>query len=241
MRPVLIAAFLFSLCSSPAVAWHDATHMAVARAAGLDDFYYLSIGADMAKEKAGDRERHNHWCNNPEGTVVTAKTILDQVTAYDTIDREGHLYGAILASLNRFRALRGSGKYANYPLGYAIHYLGDLSMPFHNTVHVGGEMHAANDGVVEGSDTEGIDRRIARISSEIRKRMEAVSLPRVKEAGAEKFNQALAAEIALIANRSMRLGYEMLAKGEETMTEDQAYAQLARSAALLQAVFEAHQ
>jgi hypothetical protein len=239
-RPILLIAF-FTLSISPAFAWHDATHMAVAKAAGLDNYSYLAVGADMAKEKAGDREQHNHWCNIPRGTVVTAKMVLDQVSAHGTPDKDGHLYGAIIASLNRYRAARGSGKYANYPLGYAIHYLGDLSMPFHNTVHVGHEMHVANDGIVEGDEAEGTDRRIARISSEIRKRVQNVSLPKVKEVGEEEFNEALAAEIARLANESMALGYGMLDQGRGRMTEEQAYSQLAKSASLLKAVYHAHQ
>ena len=38
------------LNSSHALAWHDATHMAVMKAAGLANYSYLAVGADMAKE-----------------------------------------------------------------------------------------------------------------------------------------------------------------------------------------------
>src|SRR6185369_15653590 len=64
---------------SPAIAWHDATHMAVMKAAGLDNYAYLAVGADMAKEKAGGYEDGNHYRNNAKGVIVTADMVLDQV------------------------------------------------------------------------------------------------------------------------------------------------------------------
>jgi hypothetical protein len=49
------------LFPNASLAWHDATHMAVAKAAGLEDYAHLAVGADMAKEKAGDTEGKNHY------------------------------------------------------------------------------------------------------------------------------------------------------------------------------------
>src|SRR6185369_7864230 len=100
---------------SPALAWHDATHMAVMKAAGLDDYVYLAVGADMAKEKSGGYEDGNHYRDNAKGTVVTSAMVLDQVRDYNCRCNDGgHLYGAIIAALNQYRESRGGGKYARY-------------------------------------------------------------------------------------------------------------------------------
>jgi hypothetical protein len=248
-RPVAVLALFLSLVSATsASAWHDATHMAVVKAAGLDDYAYLAVGADMAKEKSGGYEDGNHYRNNPRGTVVTADMVLDQVRDYNCrCGAEGHLYGAIIAALEKYRENRDGGKYARYPLGFAAHYLGDLSMPFHNVEYnlFNQTHHGANDGVVEGGADEPMDARVARIAGQIRERMKTIPPIRLPRAGADvtKFNRALADRIAGIANRSIALGYTMQDQTPQRtlMTEDEAYRQLAESAALLKAVFAALQ
>ena len=246
-RQILSFTLLLALLAcTPALAWHDATHMAIVKAAGLDDFAYLAVGADMAKEKSGGYEDGNHYRNNPKGTVVTADLVLDQVRDYNCrCGGEGHLYGAIVAALNHYRERKGEGKYARYPLGFAAHYIGDLSMPLHNVEYnlFNQTYHAANDGVVEGSDNEPLDAKVARIAARIKERMKALpplQLPPARDDVA-KFNQALAKTIAGIANRSIALGYAMQESTPQRtlMSEDEAYGQLAESAALLKAAFAA--
>ncbi|MGA2228329.1 MAG: hypothetical protein ABSH41_28180 [Syntrophobacteraceae bacterium] len=62
--------------------------------------------------------------------------VLAQVNRYyDPTDENGHLYGAIVASLRDFKSAKASGKYAEYHLAYCAHYVGDLSMPLHNTLY----------------------------------------------------------------------------------------------------------
>jgi hypothetical protein len=248
-RHLAVFALLLSLLTgSPALAWHDATHMAVVKAAGLDDYVYLAVGADMAKEKSGGYEDGNHYRDNPKGTVVTAAMVLDQVRDYNCRCNDGgHLYGAIIAALNQYRESRGGGKYARYHLGFAAHYIGDLSMPLHNVEYnlFNRTWHSANDGVVEGDGGEAMDARVARIAGRIRERMKElapVTLPPARE-DAAKFNQALAERIAQIANRAMALGFAMQDANpqRQIMTEHEAYGQLAESAALLKAVFSALQ
>jgi hypothetical protein len=243
----LTLAILLSI-SSPALAWDDATHMAVMKAAGMDNYAYLAVGADMSKMKSGGHEDGNHYRNNAKGVKVTADMVLDQVHDYNSRDNDkGHLYGAIIAALTQYREYKNSGRYARYPLGFAAHYIGDLSMPLHNTDYndFNKAYHRANDGVVEGGEDEATDVKVARIATEIRKRMAgrpAYRLPRAKN-DVMKFNHELAQKIAEIANKSIALGYAMQdSKPQKTlMSTDDAYGQLAESAALLKAAFAALQ
>ena len=248
MQRLLLTLILSILLSSPALAWHDATHMAVMKAAGLGNYAYLAVGADMAKEKSGGYEDGNHYRNNPKGTVVTADMVLDQVRDYNCrCGGEGHLYGAIVAALNQYREGKNGGKYARYPLGFAAHYIGDLSMPLHNVDYneFNKANHAANDGVVEGDESEPTDAKVARITRGIQARMKTLSpyrLPPAKNDVA-KFNRELAKRIADIANKSIALGYAMQEPNRQrtVMSADEAYGQLAMSAALLKAAYAALQ
>jgi hypothetical protein len=130
-------------------AWHDETHLAIAKAAGYKK-YYTAIGADMTKEKASAKESQNHYSNN-DGPV-TVEAVLNQIGRYDTEnDEKGHLYGAIIASLDKYMNDQGEGKYAAYALGFCAHYIGDLSQPLHNIPYddFNKKFHNATDGVVE--------------------------------------------------------------------------------------------
>jgi len=249
-RHFLTLSLFLSLCiCSPALAWHDATHMAVMKAAGLDNYAYLAVGPDMAKEKSGGYEDGNHYRGNAKGVVVTADMALDQVRDYNCrCNDEGHLYGAIIAALKQYRERKGKkDKQARYPLGFAGHYIGDLSMPLHNTVYndFNRTWHSANDGAVEGDENEPTDARVVRISAGIRERMSRLApyrFPAAKDDPA-KFNLELAQKIAEIANKAMALGYAMQDANppRTVMSSDEAYGQLAESAALLKAAFAALQ
>ena len=250
MRPHLItlALALPLLFCSPSLAWHDATHMAIMKAAGLDDYAYLAVGADMAKEKSGGYENGNHYCNNAKSVVVTAEMVLDQLRDYNCrCNDEGHLYGAIIGALNQYRQSKAAGKYALYHLGFAAHYIGDLSMPLHNVVYndFNKANHSANDGVVERDQNETTDGKVARIAAAIKEKMQRIppyQLPKAKE-DARRFNHALAKKIAEIANKSISLGYSMQESRPQksVLNLEQAYSQLAESAALLKAAFAASQ
>ncbi|MGA7827403.1 MAG: hypothetical protein WCA04_07080 [Geobacteraceae bacterium] len=228
--------------ATQALAWHDATHMAVVKAAGLDNYVYLAVGADMAKEKAGRVESQNHYNNTPRGVTITPEMVLAQVGDYNKPgDTDGHLYGAIIAALNDYMLKGARGKYARYPFGYAEHYLGDLSMPFHNIAYdsFNKKNHAANDGIVEntGPENEATEAKVARLAAEIRKRMK--NLPPIQlSTDVSGFDRDLAVQIAAIANKASALGYAMEdATPQRTrLTEEEAYQQLAQSAQLLQAV-----
>ena len=249
-EPLKISTLLISLvfaaaAACPAIqalAWHDATHMAVVKAAGLDNYVYLAVGADMAKEKAGRTESQNHYNNTPRGVMVTPEMVLAQVSDYNKAgDADGHLYGAIIAALNDYRLKGASGKYARYPFGYAEHYLGDLSMPFHNIAYddFNKKNHAANDGILEvsGPGNESTEAKVARLAAGIQERMK--NFPEIRLPGdVRDFNRELAIQIAAIANKASALGYSMedASPPRTRLTEEEAYLQLAQSAQLLQAV-----
>jgi hypothetical protein len=214
----------------------------VVKAAGLDNYVYLAVGADMAKEKAGKIEAENHYNNTPRCVTISPEMVLAQVDDYNKPgDADGHLYGAIIAALNDYMLRGASGKYALYPLGYAAHYLGDLSMPFHNIAYDSFNKmnHTANDGIVEINSPrdESTDAKVARLAAEIQKRMK--NLPAIQlSTDVKGFNKELAMQIAAIANNASALGYAMEdANPQRTrLTEDEAYLQLAQSAQLLHAV-----
>ena len=206
-------------------AWHDKTHIAIAKAAGYRH-WYNAAGADLTKIKAGKIEQLNHYYNNNSDAAVTAKTVLDQVGQYNNPnDEEGHLYGAIIASLREFKTTTATGKYAEYHVAFAVHYIGDLSQPLHNTVYddFNKEHHSKNDGAVEEEVSDHIGA--------IQKEMVDINL---RPAHLE---EDLAKEIARIANLSHRLGLKLKAENRD-MTKAEAYTQLGHSASLLKAVLK---
>jgi hypothetical protein len=212
--------WLVLLTAGSASGWHDRTHLAVAKAAGYEN-WYNAAGPDMAKMKYGATEGTNHWCNNTSGVEVTPSVVFDQAGRYNRAsDREGHLYGAIIASLRAYLKDTGEGKYAEYHMGFCAHYIGDLSMPLHNVPYDGfnERRHHANDGAVESGVLDGIGL--------IRKNMYPVVI---------RDEADLAREIARIANIARRLAGK-LREEDRDMTQDEAYAELSHSASLLRAV-----
>jgi hypothetical protein len=219
-RAVALTVFLCLCFPNLSHAWNDETHLAIAKAAGYQK-WYNAAGADIAKIKAGDKENRNHYANNPPDTVVTPKMVLDQVARYnDPADENGHLYGAIIASLRDYRSAKASGKYAEYHLAYCAHYVGDLSMPLHNTLYnsFNRQHHAAMDGIVE---------------DEVLNHLERIKIYPIQI----KSEDDLMREIARIANLSMKLGYQLEAENR-MLTEEEVYMQLGHSASLLKAVLE---
>lgn len=195
--------------------------MAIAKAAGYKK-YYSAVGPDMAKEKAGAKEGPNHYSNNEE--VVKVEDVVAQIGRYDDPkDEKGHLYGAILASLDKYMNDQGEGKYAAYALGFCSHYIGDLSQPLHNVPYdsFNKEFHGASDGVVE---YEALDNIL-----KIKENMYQIFLKK------KTFKEDLAREITRIANISRDLGIKLKAENRN-MKKEEAYAQLGHSASLFRAV-----
>jgi hypothetical protein len=193
--------------------------MAVAKAAGYHK-WYLAVGADMTKEKMGSREGHNHYVNSPRGTLITPEMVLEQVDKYDQKDPGGHLYGAIIASLEKYIELTKKRKYGEYHLGFCSHYVGDLSQPLHHTLYnsYNQRYHLTTDGIVNDEVLDNLDRiniYPITINSE----------------------QDLAKEIARISNISLELGYRIEDEGR-ILTQEEAYEQLGHSVSLFKAILE---
>ncbi|ABB23459.1 hypothetical protein [Pelodictyon luteolum] len=218
---ILILPVLLSL-RGDALGWHDRTHVAIARAAGFER-WYSAAAPDVAKSKypCGAYEGKNHYFHNPENRQVTGGMVQRQISLHDRADdQEGHLYGAIVASVREYRALRARGKFADYPMVYCPHYAGDLSMPLHNVAYdaFNRARHHANDGVIEES--------AFRDAALLRSRIYPIRIGNEDE---------LCLEIARIAELSRQLALRMQREGRD-MTRTEALGQAVHSASLLQAI-----
>jgi hypothetical protein len=223
-KPLLFIFILFLFFSinpvEHACSWDDKTHLAIAKAAGYSR-WYNAAGADLAKIKAGSVEAYNHYSNNPPGTVITVETVLEQAKHYDKGDhRKGHLYGAIIASVREYKGKKLEGKYADPYLDFAVHYIGDLSQPLHNTVYndFNKKNHMAIDLMIkpeELNSKNGIKLYPVNIKSE----------------------NDFAKKIAEIANISIKLGY-LLEKENRILTTAEAMDQISRSSSLLKGLME---
>ena len=172
----------------------------------------------MAKLKAGKIERHNHYVYNSPDTMVTPEMVLNQVEKYNQNDVKGHLYGAIIASLRDYIRDKRKGKYGEYHLGFCAHYVGDLSQPLHNTAYdsFNWKYHQKIDGIVNDEVLENLDKiKVYPITIDS--------------------EEALAKEIARIANLAKELGYKIGAE-DRLLTKEEAYTQISQSASLFGAI-----
>ena len=214
----------FVLTSAQAFAWHDKTHLSIAEAAGFE-LWYSAAAADVAKSKSEFRpiEEKNHYFNNNAHKEVDEAMVLEQVARYNkTGDEQGHLYGAIIGAVRAYKEESAAGKYAEYPLAFCAHYIGDLSMPLHNTEYddFNKKRHTINDGTIESSVRNNIgymQRNIKEITIE---------------------NESdLAREIAKVANTARKLGAK-IRQENRNMTQEEAYTQVIQSSSLFKAVLK---
>jgi len=264
--PALTLCCLLSLTGS-AWGWNDRTHMAISKAAGYKQ-WYNAAGPDVTKIKAGNKESRNHYCNNNALTndqavdPIDADMVKEQIKWYDNcIDNDGHLYGAIIKSLKDYIDIKKNdknGKYAEYYMVFCAHYIGDLSMPLHNVPHgkdrgeigkFNKERHKKNDGIVEEKVRNDIlhkkESSGEEVWYEIVKTMESKIKDLMPKYKTQINNEeALRGKIADLANQSRHLAYRMVNESDpggqkgRNLTEEEAYEQLAKSAALLQAVLK---
>lgn len=96
---VVVSAILITV---PVSAWHDKTHVAMAKAAGYKT-WFNAAGADITKTKAEDKEGGNHYFDNLRDEKVTPEMALAQAKIYDYPgdEEEGHLYSAVIASIRK--------------------------------------------------------------------------------------------------------------------------------------------
>ena len=221
---ILVLFSFFVSFVHPAFGWDDETHLAIAKASGYSKWCY-AVGPDISKVKAGKIEMFNHFYDNNNNVEVVPKTVFEQVERYNNPeDEEGHLYGAILASLREFTK-HLKEKDSEYHFAFCAHYIGDLSAPLHNVTYddFNKTHHAENDGAA-GKD-------VLNQLSKIKKHMYQVDLRQ------DHFEEDLAKEIAQIANKARLLGYRLKEENRD-LTEEEAYIQLGQSASLLQAVLK---
>lgn len=212
----------FMLTTSQAYAWHDKTHLSIAEAAGFA-LWYSAAAPDVAKSKSEFRsiEEKNHYFNNSAHKEVDEAMVLEQAARYNKPgDVEGHLYGAIIGAVRAYKADSASGKYAEYPLVFCAHYIGDLSMPLHNTEYddFNKTRHTVNDGIIESSVRNNIGY--------IQRNMKEIAIQNESD---------LAREIAKVANTARTLGAK-IREENRNMTQDEVYTQITQSSALFKAV-----
>ena len=212
------------LSSVQAYAWHDKTHLSIAEAAGFE-LWYSAAAPDVAKSKSEFRplEEKNHYFNNNADKEVDEAMVLEQVDRYNkTDDEEGHLYGAIIGAVRAYKAESATGKYAEYPLVFCAHYVGDLSMPLHNTLYddFNKKRHTINDGIIEGSVRNNIGF--------IQRNIIAITIANETD---------LAREIAKVANTARKLGAK-IRKENRNITQDEVYTQVIQSASLFKAILK---
>ncbi len=216
----LILIIVLSSYAPATWAWHDETHVAIAKVAGYAK-WFNATGADMIKVKAGNIERRNHYVNNPRDTIVTPEMVMEQVEKYDTTgDRIGRLYGSIIAAVRNYIKVHKAGKYAEYHLAFAAHYIGDLTQPFHNTVY--NKYNQTHHNKVDGI-----------INDDVLNRLDHIKLYEINISS----EQDLAREIARIANLAKDLGYQMEDENR-LLTKAEAYRQISHSASLFKALLK---
>jgi hypothetical protein len=198
--------------------WHDETHIAIVKATGYKK-WYNATGADMAKLKAGRKEKLNHYVNNSRGTNVTPEMVFKQTKKYNkTNGIVGHLYGAIIASVRDYLKAKHEGKYGEYYLAFCAHYVGDLSQPLHNTLY--NSYNRKNHKTIDGIINDEVLDNIAKI------KIYPIKIESEKD---------LANEIARIANLSIKKGYQIQDENR-LLTKDEAYEQISHSASLFRAI-----
>ena len=214
-----LAAFVISTCPNYASAWYDETHIAIAKAAGYDK-WFNAAAADLAKQKAGNIEACNHYCNQPHGTLVTPEMVSRQAELYNQIDKKGHLYGAIIASLRDYIREKRQGRYAEPHLAFCAHYVGDLSQPLHHTIYgsFNRKHHLAVDGTINDEILDSVDKI----------KIYPITITSEKE---------VCEEIARIANLALALGYKIEAENR-LLTREEAYAQVSHSVSLFKAILK---
>jgi len=225
IQSIVFLLILFVINLNIAFGWYDETHLAIAKAAGYSK-WYNAVGPDIAKIKAGSTEPYNHYFDNNNNVEVTPEMVISQISKYNKpADKEGHLYGAIIASLREYKKTVQAGKYPEYHIAFCAHYIGDLSQPLHNIPYddFNKTHHNINDGIVEAEVLKNIGR--------IEKNMYPINLR------PNFFEQDLSREIARIANLSRMLGHKLKTENRD-ITKEEAYLQLGHSASLLRAILK---
>ncbi len=225
----LFVVMCLSVLSSPSHAWSDRGHLAVAKAAGYDE-WYNAVAADILAARLGRAERRNHDAAIERRKPITGAQVLEQAEkAKKPSNGEGVLYGAIIASIEEYeRGYRDKNVDRDYSFSLAAHYIGDLSAPLHNIAYddFNAAHHAANDNLL---DRELADAGCVVKTGQIEEKMYEITIT------PEHWKADLAKEVARIAVLSRQLGLTLKAENRD-MTREEAYTQMGHSASLLRAI-----
>ena len=77
-KSIVLFLIINSIYLNTASAWHDETHLAIAKVAGYSK-WYNAPGADITKIKAGCTESNNHGFYSRKNDETTPEIVLSQV------------------------------------------------------------------------------------------------------------------------------------------------------------------
>lgn len=152
---------LYLLPSAGAFAWTDQAHMAMGKAAGFRRFQNCA-GIDIARTVAAinglpQTDEQAHFFNAPADYEITADDAYAQLQDIGKSREEcpeGYLLGAILHTVRLCKEKTESGAFDDEYYAVLLHYITDLSQPFHMTVYddFNRDFHFACDDIL--SDTK---------------------------------------------------------------------------------------
>lgn len=92
--------------------------------------------------------------------IVIPEMVLAQVDRYSQHAASVPLYGESIASVRDYIYVKKKGRYAEYHLAYAAHYIGDLVQPLHSTLYndFNKRNHSKMDGVVNDEVLDNLDK-----------------------------------------------------------------------------------
>lgn len=202
---VLLALFI----NTTAYAWKGDVHRFIADKSGFKDI-------DASCPDRSDKGKFsNHYYNADKDEVISSNFIKKQESNYDTGAQKGALYGAILGSYKAVVDAEPIEKSCK-PIEYFVHYMGDLSAPFHNILRDQWtkDNHGRNDkadlGMIDDDD------------------LATVKLSNCSE--------DLLSKIADIANESCRIGYQQFDEKIPDVSDADKKAQIIKSINLLRGV-----
>jgi hypothetical protein len=210
VKLVIINVVTMLVIASNALAWSGYVHEYIAEKAG-----FTNIEASCP-DRSDKGRFSNHYSNNDNGTVISATIIKKQETMYDKGEQKGSLYGAILQSYKDVTSGSPIDKKCE-PIEYFVHYMGDLSAPFHN---INREGWAAEKGVHSANDKA----NLTIIDDDEFKTVKLINC-----------EDDIYSKVAELANESMKNGYDKN-KISENLNDNEKKAQIIKSVNLLRGI-----
>ena len=126
----------FMMVSPTADAWTDQTHMAIAKAGGLES-YHNACAADVSHTVA---YMNNIWLTDSPAHYFDAvkppnrQDVAEQLNLIGLSKKKapnGYLLGAIVNAVRKAKTRTEKSKFDDYYYAVIAHYIGDLSQPLH--------------------------------------------------------------------------------------------------------------